>query len=74
MNPKLLMNSMLFVLASITRAVPTFKSPGPYEFIDIDTSLHKRNVGGVRLSDGKNFTGHVWYGIWPLNECVSLND
>ena len=32
----------------------------------------KRNLGGVRLSTGKGFTGSVWYGIWPLNTCIGL--
>ena len=61
-------------LATSVIAVPTLHYPAPYNFIAEDSSLEKRNIGGVRLSDGADFTGHVWYGIWQLNECISLND
>lgn len=36
--------------------------------------LIKRNVGGVRLCTGSDWTGWCDYVIWPLNECISLND
>lgn len=67
----------------------TFNDPAPYDFISLtaagkiapdsltdgtSSDLSKRNLGGVRMSDGANFTGHVWYGIYPLNTCVDLRD
>ena len=69
-------------LISLASALPApvsdFTGPAPYNFISDSSSknsgLEKRNLGGVRLSDGANFTGHVWYGIYPLNECIGLND
>lgn len=53
-----------------------FQPPTPYNYINADstsTGLQKRNVGGVRLSDGADFTGNVWYGIMPLADCIALN-
>ncbi|OQN96037.1 hypothetical protein B0A48_18028 [Cryoendolithus antarcticus] len=35
--------------------------------------LEKRNVGGVRLCDQINWQGDCWYGILPINTCISLN-
>jgi hypothetical protein len=63
---------------AIALPAPAFMGPAPVNFIDKeaskDVSIEKRNLGGVRLSDGANFTGHVWYGIYPINECIGLND
>ncbi|KAK3705024.1 hypothetical protein LTR37_013541 [Vermiconidia calcicola] len=68
----------IFSLATFISAAPTtsssFKAPAPFAVIDETSQLSKRNIGGVRLSDGANFTGHVWYGIYPLNDCIGLND
>ena len=64
----------LLCLAVTAAAIPTLNTPTPYNFNDSRSLVDKRNVGGVRLSDGLNFTGHVWYGVWPLNECISLGD
>ncbi|OQO05828.1 hypothetical protein B0A48_09923 [Cryoendolithus antarcticus] len=36
-------------------------------------TLEKRNVGGVRLCDQINWQGDCWYGILPINTCISLN-
>ena len=68
-------------------AEASFNAPAPYDFISLaaagknipsdfttTTGLAKRNLGGVRMSDGANFTGHVWYGAFPLNTCIDLRD
>lgn len=33
----------------------------------------QRNIGGIRVCTGANFTGDCWYGVEPLNSCISLN-
>jgi hypothetical protein len=76
------MYSIIFAsLIVLAIALPTtnFLNPAPYNFIDdkpesTSSTVSKRNIGGVRLSDEPNFTGHVWYGIYPLNECIGLGD
>jgi hypothetical protein len=74
-------STIIASLISLAIAFPTtnFANPAPYNFIDDKTestssTISKRNIGGVRLSDGANFTEHVWYGIYPLNECIGLGD
>ena len=63
---------------AVTLPAPAFMGPAPLNFIYKETSkgasIEKRTLGGVRLSDGANFTGHVWYGVYPINECIGLND
>ena len=57
-----------------------FQNPAPFDFISLAAAgknvaanaMVKRNIGGVRMSDGAGFTGHVWYGIYPLNTCIDL--
>jgi hypothetical protein len=64
-----------------------FQHPAPLNFIAntlsssattsddaevMERDLEKRTVGGVRLSSGPNFTGQVWYGVYPLNQCIGL--
>ena len=61
--------------APASEAAATFNAPAPYDFISLTAAgknvpahlmdgnsiaLVKRNIGGVRMSDGKDFTGHVW--------------
>ena len=69
---------ILASLVSLAITAPTFQHPTPYDLIadgsTTQPSITKRIVGGVRLSDGANFTGHVWYGVYPLNHCIGLND
>ena len=78
MQPQSLLAS-IFAIAACAAAAPTtpaFQEPAPFELIAASSSntdaLSKRNIGGVRLSDGINFTGHVWYGIFPLDQCINL--
>ena len=75
-------NFLLVPLLSLSTCVAPalskrdFIPPEPYidsEDVSASTNLQKRNVGGVRLSDGKDFSGHVWYGVVPLAECIALN-
>lgn len=40
----------------------------------INEELVKREVGGVRMTTGVDFTGQEWYGVWDLYSCVALND
>ena len=71
----------LVSLAVITTSTPTpkFKLPAPLDLVPTvhkpnSNALEKRTLGGVRLSDGANFTDHVWYGVYPLNDCIDLGD
>ena len=67
-------------LISLAAALPapTLIGPAPVNFIDekesTGSSIQQRTLGGVRVSDGKNFTGHPWYGVYPINECIALHD
>ena len=67
-------------LISLATALPApnFVGPAPVNFIDekesTGSSMGKRALGGVRVSDGKNFTGHPWYGVYAINDCIALND
>ncbi|RMY41868.1 hypothetical protein D0866_00289 [Hortaea werneckii] len=77
MHLSLAASSILSTLASAVLAAPaSFQAPAPFEFIAAEDtpSLAKRNVGGVRLCTGSAWTGWCQYVIWPLNECISLND
>ncbi len=71
--------SLLALTAAAPTSSPSFGEPAPFSFIGDSPSiagkasaLSKRNIGGVRLADGKDFSGHVWYGIYPLNQCINL--
>ncbi|RMX91706.1 hypothetical protein D0868_13836 [Hortaea werneckii] len=77
MHLSLAASSILSTLASAVLAAPAnFQDPVPFESIAAEDtpSLIKRNVGGVRLCTGSAWTGWCQYVIWPLNECISLND
>lgn len=78
---------LFLLMATSTFAAPTpspLNSPAPFDFISLTAAgklstpgtsqLTKRNIGGVRMSDGADFTGTVWYGIYPLNTCIDLRD
>ncbi|RMZ21844.1 hypothetical protein D0859_14136 [Hortaea werneckii] len=70
-------SSIVSTLVSVVLAAPAnLKAPAPFEFIAAEetSSLAKRNIGGVRLCTGSAWTGWCQYVIWPLNECISLND
>lgn len=75
-----MLSIIVTALIALAMAIPApkFLGPAPVNFIDktekADSSVAKRALGGVRLSDGKNFTGHVWYGVYALNDCIALND
>ena len=62
-------------------AAVDFNPPAPYDFISLtaagkiapaaltdanSNTVVKRNLGGVRMSDGKDFTGHVWVSLASL--------
>ena len=72
--------SVALSLATGSLTAPTApQAPAPFEFIaakssSTKTTLTKRNIGGVRLCTGVNWSGICDYVIWPLNECISLND
>ena len=72
--------STVLALAISSLAAPTAPhAPAPFEYIgakrsSIGTTLAKRNVGGVRLCTGTDWSGTCAYVIWPLNECIALND
>ncbi|RMZ28102.1 hypothetical protein D0859_07823 [Hortaea werneckii] len=77
MHFSLTVSSILSTLASTILAAPTsFQAPTPFESMAaVDTStLAKRNIGGVRLCTGSEWTGWCQYVIWPLHKCISLND
>ncbi|KAI6884817.1 hypothetical protein KC363_g5484 [Hortaea werneckii] len=77
MHFSLAASSILSTLASTVLAAPaSFQAPAPFKFIAAEESsnLAKRNIGGVRLCTGSAWTGWCQYVIWPLNECISLND
>ena len=80
MRLSLLASALLSLTISLVSAAPTaIQAPVPFEFIAKDSSssssrLSKRNVGGVRLCTGSEWTGTCDYVIWPLDECVALND
>lgn len=72
-----MLSIIITALISLAMAIPApkFQGPAPVNFIDkTESSVEKRALGGVRLADGKNFTGHVWYGVYALNDCIALND
>lgn len=71
-----LLTTTLLSLATSIVALPTsVQYPAPFEFIAADASaISKRNIGGVRLCTGADWTGFCDYVIWPLNECIALND
>ncbi|KAK4545343.1 hypothetical protein LTR36_003523 [Oleoguttula mirabilis] len=74
-----LLAANLLSSATIISAVPTsVQAPTPFEYIAADSpassTLSKRNVGGVRLCTGIDWTGYCDYVIWPLNECINLRD
>jgi len=68
----------LALLAGMVAAVPTpLSPPQPFKLIaaeSTDNTLAKRNVGGVRLCTGADWTGECWYGIYTLDVCINLND
>ncbi|KAK5122592.1 hypothetical protein LTR85_003855 [Meristemomyces frigidus] len=73
------LTALLLSLATSISAVPTaVQAPTPFQFIVAESSssstFSKRNVGGVRLCTGTDWTGYCDYVIWPLNECINLND
>ncbi|KAI7149535.1 hypothetical protein KC343_g6790 [Hortaea werneckii] len=77
MHFSLATSSILSTLASTILAAPaSFQAPTPFEFVAAEdpSTLAKRNIGGVRLCTGSEWTGWCQYVIWPLNECISLND
>jgi hypothetical protein len=75
-----MLHIIIMFLVSFAAALPapTFVGPAPVNFIEgtesTGSNMAKRTRGGVRISDGKNFTGHPWYGVYPINECIALND
>lgn len=78
-----LLTIITLTLSAPAPAAAAFRVPAPFDFIslaaagktaNLPTNFNKRNVGGVRMSDVPDFTGHVWYGIYPLNTCIDLRD
>ena len=78
MRFSLFLSTALSLATGILAAPTAPQAPAPFEYIAAETSssttLTKRNVGGVRLCTGINWSGTCDYVIWPLNECISLND
>ena len=68
----------ILITLCVARPAPTLQGPAPVNLIDkaekSDATIEKRELGGVRLSNGKNFTGSPWYGVYAINDCIALND
>ncbi|TKA38112.1 hypothetical protein B0A54_11126 [Friedmanniomyces endolithicus] len=73
--PSLVPSFLLLGLTTTTLAAPRplLKSPTPHSLL-ARSGLVKRATGGVKVCTGANYSGSCDYVVWPLNECIALND
>ncbi|TKA34910.1 hypothetical protein B0A54_13873 [Friedmanniomyces endolithicus] len=69
---------ILLLLLGLTTTIlaaprPLHKAPTPHSLL-ARSGLLKRASGGVKLCTGANYSGICDYVVWPLNECIALND
>ncbi|KAK4996853.1 hypothetical protein LTR66_003508, partial [Elasticomyces elasticus] len=65
------------LLSSLFTALPLFAAfihAGPVTPTAIEPPhvLEKRNLDGVRLCTGRDWSGSCWYGVYPINTCIFL--